>query len=85
MIDIKFNLYGSEGCHLCEQALRLCLSVIDNSNLSEIDIIDQEKVSHESSSLVELYGVRIPVLERLSDNEKLFWPFDVEQVKQLVL
>ncbi len=85
MIDIKFNLYGSEGCHLCEQALGICLSVIDNSNLSEVDIIDQERVSHESLSLVELYGVHIPVLERLSDNKKLFWPFDVEQVKQLVL
>ncbi len=85
MNNIKFNLYGSEGCHLCKQALSISLSVIDNSNLCEIDIIDEERVAHESLTLVELYGIHIPVLERLSDNKKLFWPFDVEQVKQLVL
>jgi len=84
----KYNLYGSEGCHLCEQALVICLAVLSNEQLIQIDIVDQEKVAHEKQTLVELYGVHIPVLEKLendsSKNIKLFWPFSLEQVTQLV-
>ena len=36
-----FILYGSDGCHLCEQALAICLTVLTPKQLSEIDIIDQ--------------------------------------------
>lgn len=84
MIAKKFNLYGSEGCHLCEQALALCLSVMSEQDIAQIDIVDQTHVPHENLSLAQLYGVHIPVLERLSDNEKLFWPFDAEQIMALV-
>ncbi len=84
----EFNLYGSEGCHLCEQALTICLTVISKEQLKQVDIIEQERVAHEEQTLVELYGVHIPVLEKLEDdsskNTKLFWPFSQEQVTQLV-
>jgi hypothetical protein len=85
---IKYNLYGSEGCHLCEQALALCLPVIGAEQLNLIDIVDQETVAHESKTLVELYGVHIPVIEKLNSesstvNQKLFWPFTLEQLTQL--
>lgn len=84
----KYNLYGSEGCHLCEQALTLCLSVIPVEQLNLIDIIDQETVAHENKTLVELYGIHIPVIEKLNPesstvNQKLFWPFTLEQLNQL--
>ncbi len=83
-----YNLYGSEGCHLCEQALTLCLSVLPKEQLNQIDIVDQETVAHERETLVELYGVHIPVLEKLNSersavNQKLFWPFTLEQIKEL--
>lgn len=85
----KYNLYGSEGCHLCEQALALCLTVISNEQLSQVDIIDNERVAHETKTLIELYGVHIPVLEKLeqnsSENTKLFWPFTQAQVTQLIV
>ncbi len=88
MITKQFNLYGSEGCHLCEQALAICLTVLTHEQLNEIDIIEQQSVAHEAKSLVELYGVHIPVLEALkndaSQSRKLFWPFTVEQVTQLI-
>ena len=84
MIVKKFNLYGSEGCHLCEQALAICLPLIPADDLAQIDIVEQESVPHEQATLVELYSVHIPVLERLSDNKKLFWPFDAEQVAGLL-
>jgi len=84
----KYNLYGSEGCHLCEEALALCTLVISDEQLNQIDIVDQETVAHESKTLVELYGVHIPVIEKLNpdspiENPKLFWPFTVEQLTQL--
>jgi hypothetical protein len=40
-------------------------------------------VNHEALSLVDLYGVHIPVLESLSTQEKLFWPFSEQQIKEL--
>jgi len=87
MITKEFILYGSDGCHLCEQALAICLAVLTDEQLGEIDIVDQPNVAHETKSLVELYGVHIPVLEKLSntlsENKKLFWPFTVEQVAAL--
>jgi hypothetical protein len=43
----KYNLYSSDGCHLCEQALALCLAVLTTRELTVIDIIDQEYVAHE--------------------------------------
>jgi len=83
-----FNLYGSDGCHLCEQALDICSTVISPEKLHQVDIIEQESVAHEKKTLVELYGVHIPVLEKLeldsSNNQKLFWPFTQAQVEQLV-
>ena len=84
----KYNLYGSDGCHLCEEALALCKLVISDEQLNQIDIVDQETVAHESKTLVELYGVHIPVIEKLNpdspkENHKLFWPFTLEQLTQL--
>ena len=84
----EFILYGSEGCHLCEQALAICLTVLNPEQFTEIDIVDQPYIAHETKSLVELYGVHIPVLEKLSSTSdesiKLFWPFTQAQVTQLI-
>ena len=82
-MKVSFNLYSSEGCHLCELALAICQPLIANEQLNIIDIVDDE-------SLVELYGVHIPVLERLAVQkkgtgaEKLFWPFNIKQVAELI-
>jgi len=72
----KYNLYSSDGCHLCEQALTLCERVIPSDIINIIDIVEDEK-------LVELYGTSIPVLEQLNSNEKLFWPFTQADIKKL--
>lgn len=80
-MSVLFHLYSSEGCHLCEQALAIISNIIPDHQISVIDIIDNN-VEGENS-LVALYGVHIPVLERLSDNSKLFWPFDESQVVEL--
>jgi len=77
MMSQAFILYSSEGCHLCEQALELCYQQLPPEQIKIVDIVDDD-------ALVELYGVHIPVLERLADGEKLFWPFTAEQVGELV-
>ena len=76
-MSAKFNLYGTEGCHLCEDALTLCLALMPAEDIKVVDIIDDEK-------LLELYRISIPVLERLSDQEKLLWPFEQAQVLELL-
>lgn len=76
-MSIRFNLYSSEGCHLCDEALALYLSVFDKSDIHIIDIVDDDK-------LVELYGVHIPVLENNANGHKLFWPFSVQEIKELL-
>lgn len=77
-----FFLYSSEGCHLCEEALALCLQYIGQKELKIIDIIDDD-------DLVEQYGVHIPVLEKIEkgchQSTKLFWPFTQAQVEKLCL
>lgn len=70
---VSLIIYGTEGCHLCEQALALVTPLISHPyTITEIDI-------SEDDVLIELYGVRIPVIQRLDNNAELSWPFDAEQ------
>ncbi len=75
-MTIKFKLYSSDGCHLCEQALALCVEIIEPSTIDIVDIVEDE-------SLVDKYGIHIPVLKRLVDNKELFWPFTNTQIQEL--
>ncbi len=81
-MSVLFHLYSSDGCHLCEQAMEIIGNVIPDHQISVVDIIDANIEGEQN--LVELYGVHIPVLERLSDNMKLFWPFEQSQVVELI-
>ncbi|MCJ8318184.1 MAG: glutaredoxin family protein [Colwellia sp.] len=75
-----FNLYSSEGCHLCELAMAICQPLIVNKQLNIIDIVENE-------ALVERYGVHIPVLERVDElinKKELYWPFNEDQVNSLL-
>lgn len=66
-----YLLYGTEGCHLCEEAELLLQSA--GLDFETQDIIDDE-------SLQQRYGVRIPVLWHRSSGLELGWPFAVEQL-----
>jgi hypothetical protein len=74
---VKFNLYGTLGCHLCDDALALCMAVMSADDIEVVDIIDDEK-------LLELYRISIPVLECLSSQKKIFWPFEQKQILELL-
>jgi hypothetical protein len=66
-------LYGTVGCHLCEEAEAL----LDEARrrrpacpaVSKIDIAADDR-------LTERYGIRIPVLHDSATSRELGWPFD---------
>ncbi len=67
-------LYTTSACHLCELAEALLTEAgVEAPEVEKVDI-------SESDSLVERYGVRIPVLQRRADGEELGWPFDLTQL-----
>ena len=73
-------LYGTSGCHLCDEASHLLAYMLDESqyHIETIDI----SVSDE---LLERYGVKIPVLQRIDSHAELHWPFDESAVEVFLL
>ena len=70
-----FVLFGTEACHLCEEAEQL----IHNASLSfeKHDIIDDAQLQRR-------YAVRIPVLSHTDSGRELGWPFSAEQLREFV-
>ncbi len=70
---MKVILYGTVGCHLCEQAKQVLwpLVVQYQFRLVEIDIADDD-------GLMSRYGIRIPVLASPASERELSWPFSVK-------
>ncbi len=68
------QLFGTLGCHLCEQAEAVVMPLVEHGLLVELmDIADYP-------ALVDAYGLRIPVLRRVDEGSELDWPFELEQV-----
>ena len=69
MIKIKF--FTTSNCHLCDDAEFLLQKYLQDQiiTIDKIDIAD-------SDYLVDLYGIRIPVIRRLDSDKELGWPFD---------
>ena len=74
----EFVLYGTLGCHLCEQAEALLAPVIQYASADVPVVLKQQDIA-ESEELVARYGVRIPVLRCEMHNRELGWPFDQAQ------
>ncbi|NJD05238.1 MAG: glutaredoxin family protein [Methylococcaceae bacterium] len=62
-------VYSTPGCHLCEQA-EVLLQKLAAGSWHSVDIAGDDQ-------LLERYGVRIPVVRRVSDGAELNWPFDL--------
>ena len=77
MTELKF--YTTAGCHLCEDAERLLEYLVGatDANVEAIDISSSE-------ALVELYGIRIPVVKNVNTGQELGWPFDYEKLLDLI-
>lgn len=74
----QFILYGTLGCHLCDEAEAL-LSPLLSADCS-IECLDISA----SDQLIEQYGTSIPVLRRVCDNVELRWPFDSVQARRFL-
>lgn len=73
----KVILYGTLGCHLCEEAKTLLFDWFGEGAKS-IEYLDIAV----SENMVEQYGVRIPVL---SDGQlEVDWPFEYHAVCSLM-
>ena len=75
-----FYLYTTLGCHLCDDAEAVIQPLFAHLQLSysKVDIADKD-------SLVDIYGVRIPVLQHIATSSELGWPFDSDQLQQFLL
>lgn len=72
------QLLGTLGCHLCEQAEALLMPFVEHGLLVELlDIAEAE-------DLMQRYALLIPVLRRCDTGAELCWPFDEQQVVQLL-
>ncbi|MBA1275182.1 glutaredoxin family protein [Stutzerimonas azotifigens] len=68
------QLFGTLGCHLCEQAEAILLPLVEHGLMVELlDIAEQEQWMDD-------YALRIPVLRRVDSGAELDWPFEAEQV-----
>lgn len=70
-------LYGTCGCHLCEEALQVITNAIYGYSVSvtQVDIADDDR-------LLERYGLLIPVLS--DHGRELHWPFDTRAVESFL-
>ncbi len=74
------RLYTTVGCHLCEQAAALLHRARSEGfafEVCEVEISDSE-------SLMEAYGVRIPVVRFDGDERELGWPFEYQDLIDLI-
>ncbi|HKM37030.1 MAG TPA: glutaredoxin family protein [Thiopseudomonas sp.] len=72
------QLFGTLGCHLCEDAEQVLQSFVAQGLVVELlDIID-------SPQWLERYALTIPVLRRVDNGQELYWPFDEHAVLKLL-
>lgn len=70
-----YLLYGTEGCHLCENAEQLLVDA--GLAFSQQDII-------EDPQLLQNYGLLIPVLFHSASQQQLNWPFDSQALQDFI-
>ena len=75
----KLKFFTTEGCHLCEQA-GLIVNALHEGYSFEMEIVD---IATEED-LVQKYGLIIPVLLNIENNEVLCRPFDRDGVVNLL-
>jgi len=68
-------LYGTESCHLCDEAQ----GILRQFNLvwQNVDII-------EDDTLLQRYGTTIPVLRRQDNGRELYWPFGAQEIQAFI-
>jgi hypothetical protein len=73
---MRLVLFGTSGCHLCEQAEEIVHGCVAES-VDYVDIAEQEQWQ-------ERYAIRIPVLYDQASQQELGWPFDQAEVIEFI-
>lgn len=83
-MTIKLILFGTEGCHLCEQAREIVDAAI--SQWPYTAIVDYVDVCDDNQERWQkLYALKIPVLFHEVSGQELFWPFTETDVLELLI
>lgn len=84
-------LYGTCGCHLCEQAARVLQPVLAhineqlvNAGMGEAAVVLQVVEITDDFELMQRYSLRIPVIRLAASEEELGWPFDETQAREFL-
>jgi arsenate reductase-like glutaredoxin family protein len=72
-------LYTTSHCHLCEHALELLIKLKEHYPIHWIT-----KEISDDDDLIEKYGTRIPVIQRIDNQSELNWPFSEEDIVMLI-
>ena len=72
-------LYTTSHCHLCEQALELLIKLKERYPIYWLT-----KEISDDDDLIEKYGVRIPVIQRIDNQSELNWPFSEDDIVMLI-
>ena len=70
---MPLKLFTTSCCHLCEMAELILLSLLETQYFTRVDISDND-------TLIDLYGHRIPVLQRTDNLAELNWPFTADDI-----
>ncbi len=77
MTMTHFYLFTTSGCHLCEQAVALLTSILNDAQQLHLEEISG------SDELMQKYSIRIPVLgayNAAGEWREIGWPFGSEEV-----
>jgi len=77
----RLIFYTTVGCHLCEHAALVLQEFAAQSAAPQFEI-DEVDISTDEN-LVELYGIRIPVVKNSASEKEVGWPFDAEDLFRL--
>jgi len=77
----RLVLYGTIGCHLCDEAVDLLRALLADRPLAtivrDVDIADD-------AALMDAYALRIPVLRDPDSGRELDWPFPPAELHALL-
>lgn len=74
-----YILYGTSGCHLCDEAETMIITAIKSDAVIYIkkDIV-------EDNNLLQKYALTIPVFKCVTTQQELNWPFTDETIRRFI-
>ena len=77
----RLIFYTTVGCHLCEHAEVVLQEFVAQPDSVQFDLEEVDISTDEH--LVELYGIRIPVVKNPANKKEVGWPFGLEDIATL--